>query len=81
MSKVCSACGATVERNRCHKNRLGEYVCWKCQAARTELPWHLRLRYLTRGMLPGFLMLLPVAVMVLLMMWVFAKLLLSVDLF
>ena len=81
MSKVCSVCGTSVERKDCHKNRLGEYVCWKCQAARTELPWHQRLHYLTRGMLPGFLLLLPVAVMALLVIWVSAIFLLSFDFF
>ncbi len=27
----CSACGNTVSRVDCHKNRFGEYICWECQ--------------------------------------------------
>ena len=28
---VCSACGSTVSRADCHKNRFGEYICSECQ--------------------------------------------------
>jgi len=31
--KVCFACKASVEREGCHKNRYGEYICKICMAA------------------------------------------------
>ena len=31
-AKTCSACGASVARQDCHKNRFGEYICHDCQA-------------------------------------------------
>lgn len=31
--KVCAACGTSVARQDCHKNRFGEYICRNCQAA------------------------------------------------
>lgn len=33
MSRVCSACGTSVAREDCHKNRYGEYICRECQSA------------------------------------------------
>src|SRR5512133_3216109 len=33
MSRVCSACGTSVARGDCHKNRYGEYICRECQSA------------------------------------------------
>ena len=29
--RVCSACGATVARQDCHKNRYAEYICHQCR--------------------------------------------------
>lgn len=29
--RVCSACGTTVARQDCHKNRYSEYICHHCQ--------------------------------------------------
>lgn len=72
MLRVCSVCGAVVERKDCHKNRFGEYICHKCQLAGKTLKWHQRLRLLMTGMLPGFLVRLPVAVLVLLALWALA---------
>ena len=81
MLRVCSSCGATVERKDCHKNRFGEYICRKCQAAQTNLTWRQRMRYLTRGMLPKFLLVLPVVVLALLILWAFAAYFLAFDIF
>ncbi|MDO9198963.1 hypothetical protein [Rhodoferax sp.] len=72
MLRVCSVCGAVVERKDCHKNRFGEYICRKCQAAVTTLKWHQRLRLLMKGMLPKFLLGLPIAVLALLALWALA---------
>ena len=34
--RVCSSGGATVERERCHKNRSSQYICRRCQLAGTK---------------------------------------------
>lgn len=31
--RTCAACGATVPRQDCHRNRYGEYLCRACQKA------------------------------------------------
>ena len=45
ISRVCSACGATVKRHLCHRNRYGEYICQKCQRDGVEFTWRNRLRH------------------------------------
>jgi hypothetical protein len=32
MSRACSACGAIVAREECHKNRYAQYICRQCQS-------------------------------------------------
>jgi hypothetical protein len=49
MSRVCSACGTTVARQDCHKNRYAEYVCRSCQEAGIKFTRAGRLRYWTKG--------------------------------
>ena len=45
MLKTCSACGSTVSRQDCHKNRYKEYVCRTCQAAGIRYTRAARLTY------------------------------------
>ena len=63
--RVCSACGATVERYLCHKNRYGEYICRKCQLDGIEFTWRQRLRYSKKWLIPALLLSLAVAGLVL----------------
>lgn len=67
MSMICSACGATVERKDCHRNRYGEYICRRCQAAGIRFTWHQRLQHLRQGMLVKLL--LGLLVLGLLLIW------------
>lgn len=46
--KVCAACDATVTRDRCHRNRYGEYICHACYADGVRFTWNRRLRQLGR---------------------------------
>ncbi len=41
--KICSACGATVARTDCHRNRYREYICHACQARGVRFTWSRRL--------------------------------------
>ena len=68
--RVCSACGATVERNLCHKNRYGEYICRKCQHDGVEFTWRQRLRYSKKWLIPAFFLSLAIAGLVL---WTFYR--------
>ncbi len=68
MSRICSACGATVARYDCHKNRYGEYICRKCQRAGIKFTW--RLRNLKKWAVPAFLLSLSVAALA---MWAFYR--------
>ena len=42
--KVCSSCGAQVQRKDCHKNRFNEYICRACQSRGVKFTWRPRLR-------------------------------------
>jgi recombinational DNA repair protein (RecF pathway) len=77
MFKVCAACGATVDRKDCHRNRYGEYICRKCSAAGIKFTWHRRLRHLAKAKLRKFLPMLPVAGLALLLIWVLYEALLA----
>ena len=46
--RVCSACGATVARQDCHKNRYAEYICHQCQRDGTSFTRRAQLRHLFR---------------------------------
>jgi hypothetical protein len=70
MSVVCSACGATVDRRDCHKNRYGEYICRKCASAGIKFTRRRRLRLRTQAKLRKYLPMLPVAALILLLIWV-----------
>ena len=41
--RKCSACDADVERNHCHKNRYGEYICRACQTSGVKVTRRRRL--------------------------------------
>lgn len=69
MTKVCSACGATVARTDCHKNRYAEYVCRKCQTAGIKFTRRGQLRYLMRRGLPVFLLSLFITSLALVAIW------------
>ena len=46
--KQCSACAASVERGKCHKNRHGEYICRSCQAAGVTVTFRRRVKILAK---------------------------------
>lgn len=52
MLKVCSACGATIERKDCHRNRYSEYICRECHAAGKKFTREGQRRYLMARALP-----------------------------
>ncbi|MDO9196724.1 hypothetical protein, partial [Rhodoferax sp.] len=52
MFKVCSACGTTVDRQDCHKNRYAEYICWRCQSAGVKFVRRRRRHHVVRWALP-----------------------------
>ncbi len=67
MSITCSTCSTTGEREDCHRNRYGEYICRKCRVAGITFTWHQRLRHLKKMMLPWLL--LGLLVLSFLVMW------------
>ena len=77
MFKVCAACGATVDRKDCHKNRYAEYICRNCSSAGIKFTWRRRLWCRARLKLRKLLRLLPVAGLVLLLVWVSYEVLLA----
>lgn len=68
-SKVCSACDATVERKKCHKNRYGEYICRSCLAGGTRSTWRGQLRHFGRWVLPAFLATLAISCIAYMAWW------------
>lgn len=56
ISRVCSACGATVERYLCHRNRYGEYICRQCQRDGVEFTLRARLRHSRNWVIFGFVL-------------------------
>ena len=44
-SRVCTACGATVQRRECHKNRYSEYICRNCQSDGIRFTWRARCKF------------------------------------
>jgi len=70
MSINCSSCNALVEREDCHKNRYGEYICKKCQGAGVRFTRAHRLLYLQAWWEPRRLFWLTVTVVaVLVLLW------------
>ena len=69
MFVICAACGASVDRNDCHKNRYAEYICRKCGSAGIKFTRRRRTRLLIQAKLRKFLAVLPIAGMVLLLIW------------
>lgn len=69
MSRVCSACGATVARKDCHRNRYAEHICRQCQAAGIKFTRRGQLRYLIKRPLAIILLMLVITSLVLLAMW------------
>jgi len=70
MSINCSSCNALVERQVCHKNRYGEYICKKCQDAGVRFTRAHRLLYLQSWWEPRHLFWLTVTVVaVLVLLW------------
>ena len=45
VSRVCTSCGATVQRRECHKNRYSEYICRNCQSDGIRFTWRARYRF------------------------------------
>src|SRR5512133_3886931 len=68
-SKVCSACDATVERKKCHKNRYGEYICRSCLAGGTRFTRWGRLKHFVRWALPVLLLTIAISFIALLATW------------
>ena len=52
MLRVCSACGANIDRKDGHKNRYSEYICRKCQAAGIKFTPEGPRRYVMSRALP-----------------------------
>jgi hypothetical protein len=64
MFRVCSACGATIERKDCHKNRYSEYICRKCHATGIKFTPEGQRRYVMRQAFPVIFLRLAIACMV-----------------
>ena len=72
-SRVCSACGTTVARQDCHKNRYSEYICHQCLRDGISFTRREQLRHFFRWS-PGRAFLLLVGVgLVLLAAWALYK--------
>ena len=72
-SRVCSACGTTVARRDCHKNRYSEYICHQCQREGISFTRREQLRYLFRwSPARAFLLLMGLA-LILLVAWALYK--------
>ena len=69
MFRVCSACGTTVDRKDCHKNRYAEYICWRCQSAGVKFVRRRRLGNFMRWALPVGLFGFVTASLALLSIW------------
>lgn len=50
-TKRCATCGNTVDRQDCHKNRFGEYICRTCQAAGLKATPLRKQRHVTKKLL------------------------------
>lgn len=70
MFKVCSACGTTVDRQDCHKNRYAEYICWRCQSAGVKFVRRRRRRHVMKWALPVVVLGFTAASLILLSIWV-----------
>ncbi len=67
----CSACGNTVSRVDCHKNRFGEYICRECQEAGIKATSKQKYTYYLRRAAHWSLMGLSITVPILLLFGVF----------
>ncbi len=79
--KVCSACGATVARRDCHKNRFGEYICRVCQAAGIKVAPGRKLQRGSRRAAWGFWVGLLGLAAAGLLAWIGYALFMHIDLF
>lgn len=68
-TRVCSACGTTVDRKDCHKNRYSEYICRKCQSDGIRFAKRGRLHRLLRWVVPLFFMALITGGLLMLAIW------------
>lgn len=70
MFKVCSACGTTVDRQDCHKNRYAEYICWRCQSAGVKFVRRTPRRRVMRWAVSFVVLGFTAASLILLSIWV-----------
>lgn len=71
MSRVCSACGTSVAREECHKNRYGEYICRECQSVGIKFVRRGPPSNVMRLVIPVFVFGLTVASLVFFVTWQF----------
>jgi hypothetical protein len=79
MSKVCATCGTHVEREDCHKNRFGEYICRNCQEAGIKFTWKQRLRQLTKTTVRRIVWSLTFTAIAVVFVWMFFNFLARMD--
>lgn len=81
MLKICTGCGASVSRRDCHRNRYGEYICRGCQAVGIRhSPRHIGRRAAT-WLRPRLWLVIPLAGLVLLLLWAFYAVVMKVNFF
>lgn len=68
-TRVCSACGTTVDRKDCHKNRYSEYICRRCQSDGIKFAKRGRRHRLLRWAVPLFFTTVITAGLLMLAIW------------